>query len=43
VGLVLYGWLIEPVAGHDVIGAVLSGLILGVLLECYERGRDRRA
>ena len=42
-GLVLYGRLIEPVAAHDVIGAVLSGVVLGVLLECYRQGRERRA
>jgi hypothetical protein len=38
-GLVLYGRLIEPVAAHDVIGAVLSGVVLGVLLESYRQGR----
>ena len=30
-GLLLYARLIEPVAAHDVIGAVLSGVLLGVL------------
>jgi YVTN family beta-propeller protein len=39
-GLVLYGRLIEALAAHDVIGAVLSGVIIGVLLECYRQGRN---
>jgi hypothetical protein len=40
-GLVLYGWGIAPVAAHDVLGAVLSGLLLGAMLECSRRGQGR--
>jgi YVTN family beta-propeller protein len=42
-GLIIYGQFIEPVAAHDVIGAGLAGLVLGVLIECSRRGRGRRA
>jgi hypothetical protein len=41
VGLGLYGWLIKPLAPQDLIGAILAGAVLGVLLECYRRGRER--
>jgi hypothetical protein len=41
VGLGLYGWLIKPLAPQDLIGAMLAGVVLGVLLECWQRGRER--
>ena len=40
-GLVLYGRGIAPVAAHDVLGAVLAGMLLGVMIECYRRGPGR--
>jgi hypothetical protein len=40
-GLVLYGRGIEPVAAHDVLGAVLAGMLLGAMIECYRRGQGR--
>jgi hypothetical protein len=40
-GLGLYGWLVKPLAPHDVIGAILTGIVVGVLLECYKRGPER--
>jgi len=40
-GLVLYGGLIDPVAAHDVLGAVLAGMLLGAMIECYRRGQGR--
>jgi IPTL-CTERM motif len=40
-GLGLYAWLIKPVVPQDLVGAMLSGVVLGILLECYRRGRER--
>jgi hypothetical protein len=40
-GLVLYGRLIAPVVAHDVLGAGLAGLLVGVMLECSRRGQGR--
>jgi hypothetical protein len=40
-GLMLYGRGIEPVAAHDVLGAVLAGMLLGAMIECYRRGQGR--
>ena len=38
-GLTLYGQLIAPMAAHDVLGAGLAGLLLGVMLACARLGR----
>ena len=38
-GLVLYGLLVGPLVPHDGIGALLSGLLVGVMIEGYRRGR----
>ena len=40
-GLMLYGWGIERMAAHDVLGAILAGLLLGAMIECYRRGQGR--
>lgn len=40
-GLLLYGRLISPLVAHDVIGAALSGVLLGLMLECSRPGRAR--
>ncbi len=39
-GLVLYALLIGPLVPHDGIGALLAGLLIGVMVECYHRGRN---
>jgi hypothetical protein len=41
VGLGLYASLIKPLLPQDLVGALLAGVVLGVLLECYRRGRER--
>ena len=38
-GLVLYGLLVGPLVPHDGIGALLAGLLIGVMIEGYRRGR----
>ena len=38
-GLVLYGLLVGPLVPHDGIGALLAGLLVGVMIEGYRRGR----
>jgi hypothetical protein len=42
-GLGLYGALVEPLVTHDVIGALLSGVLLGVLMECFRRRQQLSA
>ncbi len=39
VGLVLYAVLVGPLVPHDGLGGFLAGLLLGVLVEGYHRGR----
>ena len=41
VGLGLYASLIKPLLPQDLVGALLAGVVLGMLLECYRRGRER--
>ena len=38
--LLLYAGLIAPLVPHDGIGAFLAGILIGVMLECYRRGRS---
>jgi hypothetical protein len=40
-GLGLYAWLVTPLVPQDLICAMLAGVVLGVLLECWQRGRER--
>ena len=38
--LFLYGVLVGPLVAHDGVGAVLSGLLIGVMIGCYRRERS---
>ena len=38
-GLGLYALLQGPLVPHDGVGAFLSGLLIGVMVECYRRSR----
>ncbi len=39
-GLLLYALLVGPLVPHDGVGAFLSGVLIGVMVECYRRSRS---
>lgn len=39
-GLLFYAVVFGPLVPHDGVGAFLSGVLIGVMIECYRRGRN---
>lgn len=39
-GLLIYAAVVGPLVPYDGIGALLSGVLIGVMIECYRRGRS---
>ena len=38
-GMSLWAFMVGPLVRHDGVGALLSGLLLGVMIESYRRSR----
>jgi YVTN family beta-propeller protein len=39
-GLLVYAVVVGPLVPHDGVGALLSGVLIAVMIECYRRGRS---